>query len=178
MYNLHQAGLLANKLLKKCLNKHGYQQSRLVPGLWKHNTKPIQFTLVVNDFGIKYVGKEHAQHLKNALKEHCKLTSTWTGKQYIGITLDWNYNKCHVHLSMPNYVQKALKQFKHKVANYSMRHTKVHQYNMAQRNNTQHKNQRHHYKTTKPSGSSNRYAASSYSLVEQLIAPFFAQSAP
>ncbi len=39
----------------------------------------------------------------------------WTGKWYIGITLDWDYNKCQVHLvSMPNYVQKALKQFQHK----------------------------------------------------------------
>ncbi len=26
----------------------------------------------------------------------------------------WDYNKCHVHLSMPNYMQKALKQFQHK----------------------------------------------------------------
>jgi hypothetical protein len=60
MYGLPQAGLLANKLLKKCLNKQGYRQSKLVPGLWKHNTRPIQFTLVVNDFGVKYVGKEHA----------------------------------------------------------------------------------------------------------------------
>jgi hypothetical protein len=107
MYGLPQAGLLANKLLEICLNKHGYRQSKLVPGLWKHNTRPIQFTLVVDDFGIKYVGKEHAQHLKNALEEHYKLTCNWTGKQYIKITLDWDYNKRHVHLSMPNYVQKA-----------------------------------------------------------------------
>jgi hypothetical protein len=37
MYGLPQAGLLANKLLEKRLNKHGYRQSKLVPGLWKHN---------------------------------------------------------------------------------------------------------------------------------------------
>ena len=36
MYGLPQAGLLANELLKKCLNKHGYHQRKLVPGLWKH----------------------------------------------------------------------------------------------------------------------------------------------
>jgi hypothetical protein len=48
------------------------------------------------------VGIEHAQHLKNLLEEHYKLTCNWTGKQYIGITLDWDYNKRHVHLSMPN----------------------------------------------------------------------------
>jgi hypothetical protein len=81
MYGLPQAGLLANKLLKKRLNKHGYRQSKLVPGLWKHNTRPIQFTLDVNDFGIKYISKEHAQHLKNTLKEHYKLTCNWTGKR-------------------------------------------------------------------------------------------------
>ncbi len=40
MYGLPQAGLLANELLEKQLNKHGYQQSKLVPGLWKHDTRP------------------------------------------------------------------------------------------------------------------------------------------
>ena len=53
IYGLPQSGLLANKLLEKRLNKHGYQQSKLVPGLWKHDTWPIQFTLVVDDFGVK-----------------------------------------------------------------------------------------------------------------------------
>jgi len=93
MYGLPQAGLLANELLEKCLNKHGYRQSKLVPGLWKHDTRPIQFTLVVDDFGVKYIGEEHAQHLKNTLEEHYKLTCDLTGTGYIGITLDWDYNK-------------------------------------------------------------------------------------
>ena len=57
MYGLLQAGLLANELLKKWLNEHGYQQSKLVAGLWKHDWRPIQFTLAGNDFGVKYVGK-------------------------------------------------------------------------------------------------------------------------
>jgi hypothetical protein len=34
MYGLPQSGLIANKLLEKRLNKHGYLQSKLVPGLW------------------------------------------------------------------------------------------------------------------------------------------------
>jgi hypothetical protein len=93
MYGLPQSGLLANELLAKRLNKHGYQQSKLVPGLWKRDTRPIQFTLVVDDFGVKYVGEEHAQHLKNTLEQHYKLTCDWTGTRYIGITLDWDYNK-------------------------------------------------------------------------------------
>ena len=113
MYGLPQAGLIANELLEKRLNKHGYHQSKLVPGLWKHDTRPIQFTLVVDDFGVKYVGEEHARHLKTVLEEHYKLTCDWTGTRYIGITLDWDYNRRQVHLSMPNYVKKALKQFQH-----------------------------------------------------------------
>jgi hypothetical protein len=32
-YGLPQSGLLANELLEKRLNKHGYRQSKLVPGL-------------------------------------------------------------------------------------------------------------------------------------------------
>jgi hypothetical protein len=79
MYGLPQAGLLTNKLLEKRLSKHRYRQSKLIPGLWKHDTRPIQLTLVVDDFDVKYVGKEHAQHLKIALKEHNKLTCNWTG---------------------------------------------------------------------------------------------------
>ena len=113
MYGLPQSGLLANELLEKRLNKHGYRQSKLVPGLWQHDKRPIQFTLVVDDFGVKYVGEEHAKHLQRVLEEHYKLTCDWTGTRYIGITLDWDYNKRQVHLSMPNYVKKALKQFQH-----------------------------------------------------------------
>ena len=113
MYGLPQAGLLANELLERRLNKHGYHQSKLVPGLWKHDHRPIQFTLVVDDFGVKYVGKEHALHLKTVLEEHYKVTNDWTGGRYIGITLDWDYKRRQVHLSMPGYVSKALTQFQH-----------------------------------------------------------------
>jgi hypothetical protein len=64
MYGLSQAGLLANELLEKRLNKAGYRQSKLVSDLWKHNWRPIQFTLAVDDFGVKYVGTKDALHLQ------------------------------------------------------------------------------------------------------------------
>ena len=67
MYGLPQAGLLANELLEKCLNKHGYCQSKPVPGLWTYEWHPIQFTLVVVDFGVKYSGTEHPKHLLKVL---------------------------------------------------------------------------------------------------------------
>ena len=113
MYGLPQSGLLANELLEQRLNKRGYRQSKLVPGLWKHDWRPVQFTLVVDDFGVKYVGEEHALHLKQTLTADYAVTTEWDGKRYIGITLDWDYRRRQVHLSMPGYITKALKQFQH-----------------------------------------------------------------
>jgi hypothetical protein len=56
MYGLLQAGILAQNLLEKRLNQHSYHQSKVTPGLWKHDWRPLLFTLCVNNFGIKYVG--------------------------------------------------------------------------------------------------------------------------
>jgi hypothetical protein len=67
MYGLKQAGLLANQLLQTRLAPFGYYPARHTPGLWLHKTRPISFTLVVDDFTVKYVGKQHAEHLRNAL---------------------------------------------------------------------------------------------------------------
>ena len=113
MYGLPHGGLIANVLLEKRLNKAGYFQSKLVPGLWSHKTRPVTFTLVVDDFGVKYIGKEHALHLKAVIEQHYKCSAEWAGDRYIGITLDWDYTKRQVHLSMPGYKSKALKQFQH-----------------------------------------------------------------
>ena len=44
------------------------------PGLWFHEWRPIQFSLVVDDFGVKYVGEENAKHLVNALVEHYEIS--------------------------------------------------------------------------------------------------------
>ena len=113
MYRLPQAGLIANKLLEKQLNKEGYFQSTLVPGLWTHKTRPILFTLVVDDFGVKYTCKQDVHHLMGALKKNYEITDDWKGEKYIGITLDWDYERRQVHLSMLGYVKKALQQFNH-----------------------------------------------------------------
>ena len=67
MYGLPQAGILAQQLLKAQLNAHGYRQSTITPGLWRHDFRPISFTLCVDDSGIKYVGKEHVDHLSGIL---------------------------------------------------------------------------------------------------------------
>ncbi len=69
IYGLPQDGMLSNKLLKEHMEENGYYELPHTPGLFTHKTRPIWFTLVVDDFGVKYVGKEHANHLMSVLKE-------------------------------------------------------------------------------------------------------------
>jgi hypothetical protein len=59
MYGLPQASIIAQELLEKCLHKARYTQLKVTPGCWKHTWQYISFMLVVDDFGIKYSGKEH-----------------------------------------------------------------------------------------------------------------------
>ena len=68
MPGLKQAGRIANEDLTKQFQKHGYAPCSCNPALWRHNTLPIVFTLVVDDFGVKYTGKHNADHLINALQ--------------------------------------------------------------------------------------------------------------
>jgi len=114
VWGLPQAGILANKLLRKRLKPHGYYECINTPGLWQHATRPITFSLVVDDFGVKYVGKEHVDHLISCLKtETYKLTEDWAGDLYCGISLRWDYAKRWLDISMPGYIKKQLLKYKH-----------------------------------------------------------------
>jgi hypothetical protein len=63
MYGLKQTGLLANQLLQKRLSPFGYYPAHHTSGLWVHKTRPIAFSLIVDNFAVKYVGKQHVDHL-------------------------------------------------------------------------------------------------------------------
>jgi hypothetical protein len=53
MYGLPQAGILVNELLQRNLAKDDYRLTQHTHGLWTHATRPISFSLVVDDFGVK-----------------------------------------------------------------------------------------------------------------------------
>ena len=108
IYGLPQAGLIAQKLLDKQLNNKEYQHIEITPGFWTHDWRPICFSLCVNDLGLKYVGKEHAEHLMPVLREHYRILSGWKGKRYLGMDLNWEYENHKVHPSMMGYVVEAL----------------------------------------------------------------------
>jgi hypothetical protein len=104
MYGLKQAGLLANQLLQTRLAPFGCYPERHTPGLWLHHTRHITFIFVVDDFPVKYVGKQHADHLRNALLRTYELKTDWTGMVYSGITLKRDYKNRTCDISMPGYV--------------------------------------------------------------------------
>jgi hypothetical protein len=111
MYGLK--GLLANQLLQTRLAPFGYYPALHTPGLWLHKTRPISFTLVVDDFAVKYVGKQHAKHLRNALLQTYELTTDWTATVYSDMTLKWDYKNRTCDISMPGYVSNVLSKLQH-----------------------------------------------------------------
>ncbi len=99
-----QAGILAKKRLRRKLAPFGYYEHTNTPGLWYHESHPILFTLVVDNFGVKYVNKDDVDHLIKSIR------STYTS-----ISLAWDYAARTVDISMPGYIKKKLQEYKHVV---------------------------------------------------------------
>ena len=93
MYGLPQAGLIAQEILNIHLAASSYTPSRHTLGLYTHNRRKTTFTLVVDDFGIKYHHKHDALHLLEVLKKKYTITTDWKGELYIGISLKLDYKK-------------------------------------------------------------------------------------
>ncbi len=69
VWSLPQAGILANKCLHRKLAPFGYYESTNTPGLWHQKSKPITFTLVINNFGVKFVYKANVDKLISSIKQ-------------------------------------------------------------------------------------------------------------
>jgi hypothetical protein len=113
MYGLKQAGLLANQLLQKRLAPFGYYPAHQTLGMWLHKTRPIAFSLILDDFAVKYVDNHNADHLRGALVHIYELATEWEGKVYSGISLKWDYKNRTCDMSMPGYVANFLSKFQH-----------------------------------------------------------------
>jgi hypothetical protein len=95
MYGLPQVGLLANIFLAKRFIKHA-------------EVAPTHFFLVVDNFGVMYVVREHVEHVKAALEENYEISTDWAGGLYFVIKLQWDYEACNVDLSMAGYIAAVL----------------------------------------------------------------------
>jgi hypothetical protein len=63
-------------------------QSKIIPGFWTHKTRPISFTMVVDDFTIKYTNEADVTHLIEALKRDYTITVNREATKYIGLTIE------------------------------------------------------------------------------------------
>ncbi len=112
-YGLPQAGILTHDLLQSCLLAEGYYQADSTPGLWHHKWCPIQFCLIVDDFGVKYVGIEHFAHLHDVLKKFHGVQFNMAGNKFADIDIKWDYATRRCRISMPGYIENLLIKIKH-----------------------------------------------------------------
>ena len=115
MHRIPHEGIIAQKLLEERLKKHCCCQSDKTPGLWKHDTRPICFSLIFDDFGVKYFGKEHADHIVGVLREFYDVDKDREGTKYCWVTLDRDYIKRQIHPSMPCYCDEGSTRFQHEL---------------------------------------------------------------
>ena len=87
VYGLPQAGKISNDKLKLHLAKFVYEPAPITPGLQRHQTRPLQFSMVVDDLGIKYELQEDITHLLDVIKSIYKISEDWDGKLYCGLNL-------------------------------------------------------------------------------------------
>ena len=77
--------------------------------LFRHVSRPISFTLVVGDFGVKYSDVADYRFLRTCLEEQYEVTGSEVGTQYLGYTIAYDRTARTIPLSLPNYIAKLLK---------------------------------------------------------------------
>jgi hypothetical protein len=102
MYGLPQAGLLSQQRLVAHLAEHGYMQDVHVPCLFKHSSRSTIFTLVVDDFGIKYKTLDDTEHLIKCLQLLYEIKMDKTGSRYLGFIIVFDDAEQTMSLSMPD----------------------------------------------------------------------------
>ena len=88
MYGLPQADCIACDKLRLYLVSGSYIPNSMIPGLFKHKTRPIHFCLVVDNSGVKYTSRDDANYLITHLSKAYKCTIDWGGKVFFGIHLN------------------------------------------------------------------------------------------
>jgi hypothetical protein len=73
----------------------------------------FQFSLIVDDVGVEYVGIEHFNFLLDILKKYHGVQFNMAGDKLAGIPITWDYPNKHCRISMPGYIDNLLIKFKH-----------------------------------------------------------------
>ena len=113
MPGLKQVGRIANERLTSHLEIFDYRMCRYTPGLRKHDSIHITFLPIVDDLGVKYMGKKNVKHLLLDLRSLYIVTEDWGGSLFNGLMLKWNYMDLHVNMPMPIFILSVLHSFYH-----------------------------------------------------------------
>ena len=70
---------------------------------------------MLDDFSVKYEGKQSANYLVDTLTDHYEISIDWAGTLLCGIFLNWDYINRWVDLAMPDYIAKMLHRFQHAI---------------------------------------------------------------
>ncbi len=65
-------------------------KSATTPRLWNHKRHPVQFCLIVDNFGVKYIGVEHFNHLFDLLKNYHGVQVNMMGDELAGMDIKWD----------------------------------------------------------------------------------------
>ena len=68
---------------------------------------------MVNNFAVKYVSQDDADHLINAVRKYFPMTVDKEATKYIGLTIEWDYESRKAYIHMSGYLQKAFTRFKY-----------------------------------------------------------------
>ena len=86
MYGFPHAGRIAQDVLIEGLAKHGYHQTGTT-FLFRHDTNGVAFTLVVDDFGVKFKDPAAADDLVRCLQLYYTLTVKKNATKFLGFTI-------------------------------------------------------------------------------------------
>ena len=78
IYRLPQAGIMASKQLHQHISTFVYTQVSHTHGLFRHKTRTLSFTLIVDDFGIRYSNRADLDHLNKVLQTKYTTTNNFT----------------------------------------------------------------------------------------------------
>ncbi len=107
-YRLPQAGILANYLLCWNLEKEDYYEAATTPGLLKHELRPIQFYLIVDNFCMEYVGIKHFNHLRAVLQGYHQVQTNTAGNKITGLNVQQGFPSKWVCIDIKSYANNLL----------------------------------------------------------------------
>ena len=69
----------------------------------------------MDDFGVKYVGKQYAEHLITCIQEYYPVSIDWNGKLYFVFSFDWDYKQKHLTMSMKFSLEGSMNEYQQKM---------------------------------------------------------------